>query len=86
MAIVQGTVDDVPAVLDLLDTAVKWLASRDRGGQWGAAPFSENPKRAEQLREFATTGLGIWLAVEVADDMPILDENRLSNGEAPGLS
>ena len=84
MAIVQGTVDDVPAVLDLLDTAVKWLASRDRGGQWGAAPFSENPKRAEQLREFATTGLGIWLAVEVADDMPILDQNRLSNGEAPG--
>jgi GNAT superfamily N-acetyltransferase len=61
-------VDNVPAVLDLLDTAVKWLASQARTGQWGAAPFSENPQRAERLREFATTGHGLWLAIQVADD------------------
>jgi N-acetylglutamate synthase-like GNAT family acetyltransferase len=90
IAIVRGTVDDVPAVLHLLDTAVKWLVSRDRSGQWGAAPFSKNPRRAEQLREFATTGLGLWLAIKV--DTPMLDPNRLSNinpqtmnGEAPGV-
>ena len=88
----RGTVDAVPAVLHILDTAVKWLASHDRTGQWGAAPFSENPQRAEQLKEFATTGLGLWLAVKVADDTPMVGQNRLSklnsqtmNGEAPGV-
>ncbi|KAJ5986024.1 hypothetical protein N7522_013220 [Penicillium canescens] len=92
VAIVRGTVDAVPAVLHLLDTAVKWLVSRDRVGQWGAAPFSENPQRAERLTEFATTGLGLWLAIKVADDTPVLGQNRLSNinpqtmnGEAPGV-
>lgn len=92
IAIVRGTVDAVPAVLHLLDTAVKWLVSHDRIGQWGAAPFSENPRRAEQLREFATTGLGLWLAIKVAGDAPMLGQNTLSNadpqtinGEAPGV-
>ncbi|KAJ5175775.1 uncharacterized protein N7482_001652 [Penicillium canariense] len=79
IAIVRGTVDAVPAVLHLLDTAVKWLVSRDRIGQWGAAPFSENPQRAERLREFASTGLGLWLAIKVADDTPTLGQNLLSN-------
>jgi GNAT superfamily N-acetyltransferase len=90
IAIVRGTVDDGLAVLHLLDTAVKWLVSRDRIGQWGAAPFSENPRRAERLKEFATTGLGLWLAIKVADGTP-MDQNRPSNilpktmnREAPG--
>jgi ribosomal protein S18 acetylase RimI-like enzyme len=92
VAIVRGTVDAIPAVLHLLDTAVKWLVSHDRVGQWGAAPFSENSRRAEQLREFVTTGLGLWLAIKVADDTPLIGQNRLSdinpqtmNGEAPGV-
>lgn len=92
IAIVRATVDAVPAVLHLLDTAVKWLVSRDRVGQWGAAPFSENPQRAEQLQVFTTTGLGLWLAVKVADDTTILDQNKLSNtnpqtitGDVPGV-
>ncbi|KAJ5301833.1 hypothetical protein N7508_006696 [Penicillium antarcticum] len=76
IAIVRATVDDVPAVLRLLDDAVKWLVSHDRTGQWGTSPFSENPKRAERLTEFATTGSGLWLAVKVAD-LPTV------NGEAP---
>lgn len=86
MAIVRGTEDDVPAVLHLLDTAVKWLVSRDRVGQWGAAPFSENPQRAERLREFATTGQGLWLAIKVADDSPMLGQNRLSNIDSQALN
>ncbi|KAE8382386.1 hypothetical protein BDV26DRAFT_17231 [Aspergillus bertholletiae] len=92
ISIVRGTVDAVPAVLHLLDTAVKWLVSRDRVGQWGTAPFSENPRRAEQLGEFATTGQGLWLAIKVAGDTPMLDQNQISNinpqimnGEAPGV-
>ncbi|GFF54138.1 hypothetical protein IFM58399_09751 [Aspergillus lentulus] len=92
ITIVRGTVDAVPAVLHLLDTAVEWLASQDRVGQWGAAPFSENPQRAERLKEFATTGLGLWLAIKGTDDTPMPGENRPSNinpqtmnGEAPGI-
>ena len=92
MTIVRGTVDTVPAVLHLLDTAVQWLVSHERTGQWGAAPFSENPQRAEQLREFATTGHGLWLAVKVANNTPVLCQNGISsikpqtmNGEAPGV-
>ncbi|KAJ6149122.1 Acyl-CoA N-acyltransferase [Penicillium samsonianum] len=90
IAIVRGTVDDVPAVLHLLDTAVKWLVSRDRTGQWGTGPFSEYPRRIEQLKEFATTGLGLWLAIKLADGTP-MDQNQPSNiltkivnGEASG--
>ncbi|KAJ5670409.1 uncharacterized protein N7477_005772 [Penicillium maclennaniae] len=90
--IIKATVDAVPAVLHLLDTAVEWLVSHDRKGQWGAAPFSENPKRAEQIRDFATTGHGLWLALKVADDSPILSQDRISDihpatldGEAPGV-
>jgi N-acetylglutamate synthase-like GNAT family acetyltransferase len=84
MAIVRATVDDVPKVLHLLDAAVKWLVSRDRVGQWGAAPFSENSKRAEQLREYATTGLGLWLAIKMADDTVISNiQPQTMNGEAP---
>lgn len=83
-----ATEDAVPAVLHLLDTAIKWLVSHDRTGQWGAAPFSENPRRAEQLKEFATTGHGLWLAVKVAaDDTPTLGQNhpQTTDGEAPGV-
>lgn len=49
IAIVRGTVDSVPAVLEILDTTVEWLVSHGRSGQWGEAPFSQNPKRADQL-------------------------------------
>ncbi|KAJ5827308.1 hypothetical protein N7447_004071 [Penicillium robsamsonii] len=89
IAIVRATVDDAPAVLDILDATVSWLASHGRVGQWGTSPFSENPRRTEQLKEFATTGHGLWVAVKVADGSP-MDENRPSdslpetmNGEAP---
>jgi GNAT superfamily N-acetyltransferase len=83
-------VDDVPAVLHLLDTAVKWLVAHDRVGQWGTGPFSENPRRAQQLKEFATTGHGLWLAIKVADSTT-MDQNPPSdilsktvNGETSG--
>ncbi|KAI3128969.1 hypothetical protein CBS147330_5457 [Penicillium roqueforti] len=72
ITIVRGTADAVPAVLHLLDTAVQWLISHNRTGQWGTASFSENPQRAEQLKEFATTGHGLWLA-------------QTMNGEEPGV-
>ncbi|OQE37658.1 hypothetical protein PENCOP_c009G02961 [Penicillium coprophilum] len=79
ITIVRATVEDAPAVLNLLDAAVKWLVSHDRVGQWGTSPFSENPRRTEQLKEFATTGHGLWLAVKANSDAAPIDENRFSN-------
>lgn len=76
--IVRGTLKAVPSVLGLLDTAVKWLVSQDRTGQWGTTPFSENPRREEQLREFATTGHGLWLAVKIPNDTSMLGHTQQS--------
>lgn len=86
--IVRGTLKAVPSVLGLLDTAVKWLVSQDRTGQWGTTPFSENPRREEQLREFATTGHGLWLAVKIPNDTSMLGHTQQSQavkGEALGV-
>ncbi|KAJ5795162.1 Acyl-CoA N-acyltransferase [Penicillium paradoxum] len=90
IVIVRGTVDDTPAVLHLLDTAAKWLVSHGRAGQWGEASFSENPRRIEQIKEFATGGLGLWLAVKVSDgttadpNQPTTSLLTTTSGGAPG--
>ena len=44
-----GSVDDVDAVLRLLDGAVAWLVSQGRTGQWGDQPWS-TPARADRIR------------------------------------
>ena len=61
MTIRPGARDDVPAVLRLLDDAVTWLVANGRTGQWGTRPASANPRRHEQLTEFADEG-GLWIA------------------------
>jgi GNAT superfamily N-acetyltransferase len=61
-----------------LDLAVEWLVSQDRVGQWGTEPFSEKPKKVEQLKEFTTTGFGVWLAIKISDDKAVLEEHKTS--------
>lgn len=81
----RATLDDIPVVLNILDTVVEWLVSRGETRQWGTTPFSELPRRTKQLEEYATTGLGIWLAIKVADGTP-MGQNQHSksmNGGAP---
>lgn len=81
----RATADDVPVVLNILDATVKWLVSRGETTQCGTTPFSEVPRHTKQLEEYTTTGLGIWLAIKVADGTPI-GQNQHSkgmNGEAP---
>ncbi|KAA8645630.1 hypothetical protein EYZ11_003485 [Aspergillus tanneri] len=75
--IVRGTVTDVSVILHLLDKAVEWLVSQDRVGQWGTTPFSEKSRNHERVTEFATSGLGVWLAIKVLDDtaMKTVDED-----------
>ncbi|KAJ5680631.1 hypothetical protein N7536_011770 [Penicillium majusculum] len=85
IAIVRATADDVPVVLNILDATVKWLVSRGETTQCGTTPFSEFPRHTKQLEEYTTTGLGIWLAIKVADDMPIgqHQHSKGMNGGAP---
>ncbi|CRL20337.1 Acyl-CoA N-acyltransferase [Penicillium camemberti] len=85
IAIVRATADDVPVVLNILDATVKWLVSRGETTQWGTTPFPEVSRRTKQLEEYATTGLGIWLAIKVADDTPI-GQNQHSKGMNGGAS
>jgi ribosomal protein S18 acetylase RimI-like enzyme len=51
-----GGLDDVPAVLALLDGATRWLVERGRTGQWGTEPHSANPRRLATLRSWAPLG------------------------------
>ena len=55
-AIRAGTVDDVPAVLAMLDAAVEWLAANGRTGQWGTDPMSADRRRREAAVQWATSG------------------------------
>ncbi|MFV2020482.1 GNAT family N-acetyltransferase [Micromonospora sp. LOL_023] len=48
-----GTQADVPAVLDLLDGAVRWLAERGRTDQWGTERQSTSPRRIAMVTGWA---------------------------------
>ena len=56
-----GTRADVPAVLAMLDGAIRWLTERGRTGQWGSEPQSGQPRRIDSLTGFADRH-GLWLA------------------------
>ncbi|KAK0726000.1 acyl-CoA N-acyltransferase [Lasiosphaeris hirsuta] len=57
-----GTVDDVSAVLRLMDIATQWLVQQGCDGQWGTGTHSDRPDRIKQATEFAESG-GLWVAV-----------------------
>jgi GNAT superfamily N-acetyltransferase len=57
-----GGADDVPAVMALLDDAVRWLNARGRPGQWGTDPLSESRRLTTLISEIAADG-GLHLAV-----------------------
>ncbi|MFI6291096.1 GNAT family N-acetyltransferase [Nonomuraea sp. NPDC050790] len=56
MKIRTGGPQDVRAVLGMFDGAVAWLVAQGRTGQWGGEPFSDDPKRHAQVREWAEGG------------------------------
>ncbi|GLW27996.1 GCN5 family N-acetyltransferase [Actinoplanes regularis] len=58
----QGDTDDVPAVMALLDGAVRWLTARDRPGQWGTEPLSGS-RRLTTLISGIAADRGLHLAV-----------------------
>ncbi|WP_406476430.1 GNAT family N-acetyltransferase [Streptomyces sp. NBC_01615] len=57
----KGGVDDLPAILGMLDGAVAWLVSQGRAGQWGNRPWSTHPEAVEQVRRILTEGTP-WIA------------------------
>ncbi|MFC7241901.1 GNAT family N-acetyltransferase [Catellatospora aurea] len=61
LTIRSGGLDDVAAVLALMDQATEWLVSIGRDDQWGTEPHSTNPKRIAQIEGFARAG-GLWIA------------------------
>ncbi|MDL4813892.1 GNAT family N-acetyltransferase [Actinomadura opuntiae] len=53
MRIRRGGPDDVPVIMAMLDGAVAWLASNGRTGQWGAEPWSRDPRRVDRIAGIA---------------------------------
>ena len=45
-----GSVDDLDAVMGLLDAAVAWLVEHGRTGQWGDQPWSASADRVARIR------------------------------------
>lgn len=51
MKIRPGGPDDLPTVLGMLDSAVAWLVSHGRTGQWGTEPWSSRPASVQRIAE-----------------------------------
>ncbi|MCY0934904.1 GNAT family N-acetyltransferase [Streptomyces sp. H34-S4] len=45
---------DVPAVLDMLDSAVAWMNARGNTEQWGTTPYSLVPGGVERVQRYTT--------------------------------
>ncbi|HET8673888.1 MAG TPA: GNAT family N-acetyltransferase [Thermoleophilaceae bacterium] len=57
----RGNLEDLPAVLALLDEAVAWLVERGQTGQWGTEPWSERADASGRIRAMIAEG-ELWLA------------------------
>jgi len=53
MVLRPGTVDDERSLLELFDEAIRWLAGKGLGGQWGTQQWSERPDRRERVSRLA---------------------------------
>lgn len=61
MEIRMGGVADVPAIMEMMDGAVAWLAARGRADQWGVRPWSESPEQVEKMADKVRAGTA-WIA------------------------
>lgn len=75
-----GTVEDIPAMLRLMDIATDWLVKKGQTGQWGTERPSANPARIKQATEKAESG-GTWIAVDT-NSLSSRTEDGLFGGEA----
>lgn len=61
MELTPGGPDDTGTLLDMFDARVAWMVARGQPDQWGSAPWSADPAKAERVRGMASGG-GLWLA------------------------
>jgi len=61
-----GSIQDIDAVLALLDANVAWLVERGRSAQWGSDPWSESPKLVDFVRDLLSSGAVTIAEVEGA--------------------
>jgi len=97
MVLRPGTVDDESSLLELFDEAVRWLAGKGLGGQWGTQPWSERPDRRERISRLARSseltiaevGDQVVGALEVSESSPSyapqVHENNLYIYNAPHI-
>ncbi|MFG3497553.1 GNAT family N-acetyltransferase [Streptomyces sp. NPDC047928] len=45
---------DVPAILDMLDSAVAWMNDRGNTEQWGTTPYSRQPGGVARVEKYTT--------------------------------
>ncbi|MEU8027250.1 GNAT family N-acetyltransferase [Streptomyces sp. NPDC049099] len=51
-----GGPGDAPLILGMLDSAVEWLVSQGRTGQWGTEPWSTNERAVELVHQITSAG------------------------------
>ncbi|MEU5863427.1 MULTISPECIES: GNAT family N-acetyltransferase [unclassified Nonomuraea] len=56
MKIRQGRPGDDALLLTMFDSAVQWLVSQGRTGQWGTRPFTGDPRRTQQATDWLAGG------------------------------
>ncbi|MGW2637517.1 GNAT family N-acetyltransferase [Streptomyces sp. NPDC001348] len=52
----EGGPEDVPLILGMLDSSVKWLVAQGRTRQWGTKPWSENPRAVDLVHRYVADG------------------------------
>ncbi len=86
-----ATIDDVADALALFDEAVAWLVERGIAGQWGSAPFSEQPRIQARFEDWAARGM-LFMAraegaavgtVALSDEIPAYARDVLPGFPAP---
>ncbi|MFF8836252.1 GNAT family N-acetyltransferase [Streptomyces sp. NPDC015130] len=61
MKIRKGGAEDLPAIVDVLDSAVVWLNGKGITAQWGTEPFSARPAAVQQVADTVAEG-DLWIA------------------------
>lgn len=75
----RGSVDDLDAVMALLDAAVDWLVARGQPEQWGTQPWSADPVKVRRMREMiaesdlwvATGAQGVVIGALIVNEAPM---------------
>lgn len=86
MRIRAGSVDDLPAVLGLLDRAVEWLVAQGRTGQWGDQPWSGSATRVERIRGMVDHPNELLVAEGDAGAVAALAHGPVAHGYVPAAT